>query len=86
MLRIVQDRDVLALQWLPPAVPGAQPDWSRSEARPLVEGLEEFSLQYRGAFGGTWHDAWTALEPPSTLKMVIKANGRYWPEIIVNLP
>lgn len=86
MLRLAREEGVLALRWLPPSHPGAQLDWTRSEMRPLVQGLEEFSLQYRGTYGGTWHDVWTPLDPPSTLKMLIKADGRYWPEIIVNLP
>lgn len=53
----------------------------------LVTGLEEFYIEYRLDMSQSWQDRPTPEELltrfPAMLRIVIKADGRYWPEIVV---
>jgi len=63
-----------------------EPNWSDMEQHILVEQLDSFVLAYLEAPGAEWLEQWELLpNSPYSVKMLISANGRYWPEIIINL-
>ena len=87
LLRVAREDDRLMLRWLDEEVRrGRQPDWSSAEAWPLVEGLQEFSIAYRGQVGEDWLPVWEDGGSPGWLRMSIRSKNRYWPELIMRVP
>lgn len=73
------------------AQPGSQvPAWSEDDTSfILVDEVEEFSLAYRSSAYAEWQAHWysggSAEMPfPSHLRLRLKAQGRYWPDVIVS--
>jgi len=64
----------------------AEPDWSGLDQQILVEELDSLLLAYRGGPEAEWAEQWE-LSPisPYSVKILISAHGRYWPEIVMNL-
>ena len=62
---------------------------SLGEGEILVTGLEEFRIDYRPDIAGPWLPAPTqealSNQFPALVRIVVKAEGRYWPEVIVAL-
>jgi len=58
------------------------------EGEVLVDGLEEFSIAYRLAYDDAWQTSLVEEDLlnrlPVSLRIVIKADGRYWPDIVVS--
>jgi general secretion pathway protein J len=53
----------------------------------LLRSVESFELGYRAAYMGDWADQWTGETGlPVTVRMRIKAEGRFWPELVVDVP
>ncbi len=52
----------------------------------LLDDVEEFTIGYLPYYGEDWQDEW---EPsgvnPVAVRLNIKANGRYWPELVIAL-
>lgn len=53
-----------------------------------MDGLEEFSIAYRLAYNDAWQSSLVEEDLlnrlPVFLRIVIKADGRYWPDIVVS--
>jgi len=63
-----------------------EPDWSGLDQHLLVEELDSLLLAYREGPEADWVDQWE-LSPtsPYSVKILISAHGRFWPEIVMNL-
>lgn len=63
-----------------------EPEWSSLDHHILVEDLDSLLLAYREGPEFDWVEQWE-LSPasPYSVKMLISAHGRYWPEIVINL-
>ena len=87
LLRVAREEDRLMLRWLDEELRlGRQPDWTSAEGWPLVEGLQEFSIAYRGDVGQEWLPEWVDGSSPGWLRMTIRSKNRYWPELIMRVP
>lgn len=63
-----------------------EPEWTQIEPHTLVDQLDSFSLAYRASPWEEWMEKWDwSLTNPYAVKLLISANGRFWPEIIINL-
>ena len=86
LLRVAQEEDRLMLRWLDTEVRrGREPDWSQSEAWPLIEGLQEFTVAYRMKRDGAWLPEWSN-GSPRWVRVSIRARNRYWPDLIMQVP
>lgn len=88
-LRVYPDGDSLRIQFQPHREEFDQASWSGLEAgEMLVKNLEEFAVYYRLDSNSPWVEE--LLEEdlldrlPAAIRLVVKSNGRYWPEIVVS--
>lgn len=76
----------LVLRFAPWADESVFPDWTRADARVLVDGVREFSIRYEdGNAPGNWSGEWSAPERlPIQLQLNLATDTAAWPPI--NLP
>ncbi|MEM1113670.1 MAG: prepilin-type N-terminal cleavage/methylation domain-containing protein [Pseudomonadota bacterium] len=88
LLRVAREDNLLMLRWLDArTLDGPEPDWGGAQGWPLVEGLQEFSVAYRGEPGGGWVDYWAEDDGAVRwVRMSIKSKNRFWPELIMQVP
>jgi len=85
-MRLNLDGEELVLHWQPYRRDMDPVDWNRMKARTLVKDVEEYSVSYRSSYGGEWQEAWSdSASSPVSVRMNIKAGGKYWPELLVRL-
>lgn len=84
LVRVARDASGRLVLWwqLPPASMDAI-SWEGQQSRVLVPGLQEFQVAYRGAPGADWQPYWDERYSPDLVRLVIKANDRYWPELVM---
>jgi general secretion pathway protein J len=66
--------------------PTGDPDavtWDEQQSRALVPGLQAFQVDYRGAPGTEWQSYWDERQSPDLVRLAIKAQDRYWPELVL---
>ncbi len=87
IVRVAQEGDELVLRWLGPD--RMEPDskkWDDSPSRVLVHGLDEFSVSLRDRYSSDWTEDWEdASVAPALVRMRIKANDRYWPDLVMRV-
>ena len=87
LVRVAREDDLLVLRWQEPG-PSGEPeqDWRRAQERTLVEGVEEFELAWRERAGDRWQQQWEQGDEVGWVRLQLKASGRYWPELIMQVP
>ena len=85
-VQLSTDRDRLVLRWQPFQRGGAWREWGTIKPHVLTDGVQSLSLEYRA----TWHDDWAkawlpANANPVAVKLNLKVEGRFWPEMVVRL-
>ena len=85
-LKVAKEDDLLVLRWLEPEGRDEPGNWNNSQSRTLVTNLEEFALSFRQAAGDSWRSGRVEAGGAVALRMQIKASGRYWPELIMQVP
>lgn len=87
LLRVGREDGRLVLRWRPPndtdRDDGA--DWSEAPGRVLLTGLEELQLAYRPEFDLPWQEEWSEEGSPALVRLVIRAGGRFWPELVLRV-
>ena len=87
LVQVAREDDLLLLRWLEPPQQGRAPvDWSLAASRPLVLGVEEFAVAWRGAIDQPWQQQWQKGDRARWVRLQVKAAGRYWPELIMQVP
>ena len=86
LVQVVREEDLLLLRWLEPPSMSVQLDWSQAANRPLVLGLEEFAVAWRENHDQPWQQEWVKGDKARWVRLQIKAAGRYWPELIMQVP
>jgi len=85
-MRLSLDGEELVLRWQPYRRDMAPVDWSRMKSRTLIQDVEEYRVSYRPSYGGEWLEVWSdSSSSPVSVRMNIKAGGKYWPELVVRL-
>ncbi len=86
LLRVGAEDGDLVLRWLDPElIRTREPDWGQSESRVLVKNLEDLRVDYREDVFGEWLPEWDGRGNPALVRMNIRARGRYWPELIMQV-
>ena len=86
IVRIARVDDVLVLMWQDPPPANAPVIWTDKSSRPLLADVEEFQVSFRSEFDGDWQSGdWDAEGAPALVRLVIKAAGRHWPDLIIRV-
>lgn len=88
-LRLVQEDSRLVLYWRDSVigVDGEARPWSGAPKRELLNGVQEFTLQYRPFDDEPWQSEWQDQRGnPRAVSLQIKANDRFWPQLVVSPP
>lgn len=86
LLRLAQEESDLVLRWAPWRGPSEEVFWSRSARHVVMQDVESFTLGYRPGFDREWLASWEGeASNPAAVRVSIKTDGRFLPEIIVAL-
>jgi general secretion pathway protein J len=85
LVRIGREQDRLVLRWQELTRDDEDIEWDDTPSRDLLQGVEEFSVSYRAEFGQPWQKQWHEQNSPALVRMGIKAAGRYWPDLILQV-
>jgi general secretion pathway protein J len=83
LVRVAREDDQLVLWWQRPPQSTNAIDWTGQPSRVLIPRMQEFEVAYRGPDGGDWQPQWREQERPHLVRLAIKANERYWPELVM---
>jgi general secretion pathway protein J len=86
LVRVAKEDDRLVLRWQEPAMSESGVNWSEADARALVLGVEEFDLAWREDYRQPWQGEWEAGDRARWVRLQLKSSGRYWPELIMQVP
>ena len=82
-LRLAKHGRNLVLQWQDPRGAVEPGSWDDMPRRRVLEDLEELEVWTRMTVSEEWAREDVVVETPSHVKLVIKASGRYWPELVM---
>ncbi|MFT6275017.1 MAG: general secretion pathway protein J [Halioglobus sp.] len=86
LLRLVKEDDLLMLYWQEPNANGRVVQWGNSTSRVIVNGIEEFSVEFKPELNLEWQiGEWVDLGAPALVRLSIKADGRHWPDLIMQV-
>ncbi|MBT6039312.1 MAG: general secretion pathway protein GspJ, partial [Halieaceae bacterium] len=77
--------DELVLQWQEPAGQFKPGDWKKAPSRKVLDQLLVFEIWTRMDEESQWARADVEGKAPSHVKLIIKANGKFWPELIMTV-
>ena len=83
LVRVAREDGGLVLRWLRPPGSAGSVDWENQPARVLVPGLQELQVAYRGPADNEWRPAWEENGSPGLVRLIVKADDRYWPELVM---
>ena len=86
LVRVVRLEHELTLQWQDPPASLLDIDWSGAQERVLLDAIEEFAVAYREDGTDEWLEEWGREDSPALVRLMIKAHGRYWPELVMQVP
>jgi general secretion pathway protein J len=84
-VRLARRDDDLVLQWQDPRGQTEPGSWDDAPQRQVLEGLEELEIWTRMDATSPWLQEEVNRETPSHVKLVVKAGGRYWPDLIMTV-
>ena len=82
-LRLAKRGRNLVLQWQDPRGAVEPGSWDDMPRRKVLEDLEELEVWTRMAVSEEWVREDVVVETLSHVKLVTKASGRYWPELVM---
>lgn len=86
LLRLIKEDGALKLYWQDPPAIRERVDWGGKSSRVLVGAVEEFQLSFKPEFNADWQkDEWRGKGAPALVRLSIKAAGRYWPDLIIQV-
>ena len=83
LVRVAREEDRLVFRWLRPPASTESVAWEGQPERVLIPRLQELLLAYRGPPGSEWQPTWEERGSPELVRLTVKANDRYWPELIM---
>ena len=86
LLRLAREDDLLVLRWQEPGISGQPGDWRDAQMRTLVDELQEFEISWRGDYRDDWQREWRRGDVAGWVRLQVRAAGRYWPELIMQVP
>ncbi len=86
LLRIAREGDALVLRWQRGDSAGRPEDWAGAPALTVAEQVEAFEVAWRVEWGEAWRQDRERDEVPGWVRLQVKASGRYWPDIVMQVP
>ena len=84
-LRLAKQQDALVLQWQEPQGQFEPGVWSDAPSRTVLENLQTFEVWTRMNARSKWVKTNIQRETPGHVKLVIQANDRFWPDLIMTV-
>lgn len=84
-LRLARQGNRLVLQWQEPENKLQPDEWTNQPRRVVLEQLESLDIWTRQGLTGEWKKGDIGDELPTHIKLVLKSNGKYWPELIMRV-
>lgn len=84
-LRLAKREQRLELQWQDPEGKPEPEDWARSPSREVLDGVQQFEVWHRMSPSAPWQQTVQEDELPSHVKLVIKANDKFWPDLVMRV-
>ena len=84
-LRLATREQRLELQWQDPDGKPEPEDWARSPSREVLDGVQQFEVWHRMSPSAPWQQTVQEDELPSHVKLVIKANDKFWPDLVMQV-
>lgn len=84
-LRLAKREQRLELQWQDPDGKPEPEDWARSPSREVLDGVQQFEVWHRMSPSAPWQQTVQEDELPSHVKLVIKANDKFWPDLVMRV-
>jgi len=86
ILRLAREGKTIKLYWQEPPQNLARVNWDNTSSRVLVDQVEQFQITYRPELKQEWRGGqWDENGAPALVRLSIKANGRYWPDLIIGV-
>ncbi len=86
LLRLAPEEGSLVLRWREAVGNLSSDDWSEEPAKMLVAELDEMEVAFLPQDGERWQPSWDEGSPPDLLRLRIRASGRYWPDLVMQVP
>lgn len=87
LVRVAKEKTQLVLRWQ--ELPGSKPvqEWKDMPSRVMVEQLDELTVATREEYAKAWEDRRREddLSVPMVVRLGIKASGRHWPDLIMQV-
>ncbi len=84
LMRLIKDGRQLKLYWQEPPQGDARIVWSNKNSRVLLSAVETFEVEFKPEHNLEWQRGeWDAPGAPALVRLTIKADGRYWPDLIL---
>ncbi|MEP6389141.1 MAG: prepilin-type N-terminal cleavage/methylation domain-containing protein [Halioglobus sp.] len=83
VVRVAQEGSSVVLRWSQNEFKAEDERWQNYPSRELVADVEEFTLSTRAQSTDAWQTQWKESGAPDSLRVVLKAHGRYFPELII---
>lgn len=77
--------DLIELRWQKMPPNGELAPWNNAPSRTLVQNVQEFTVAYRRSAGAEWQELWDGRGAPAWVRLRIKAQERYWPDIVMEV-
>ncbi|MEZ5572077.1 MAG: prepilin-type N-terminal cleavage/methylation domain-containing protein [Halioglobus sp.] len=88
LVRIAKEEGQMVLRWQDsPGNDKSTLQWNDTPSRVIVEQLEELTVATREEYAEDWSDRRSVdeLKAPAAVKLRIKAAGRYWPDLVLQV-
>ena len=82
-LRLARKQNKLVLQWQDPQGSVEPGSWDDAPERVVLKGLDELEIWTRMNPGDPWTQDNVERDTPAHVKVVVKAQGRFWPDLIM---
>lgn len=83
VVRVAQEGSAIVLRWSQNEFKADDQRWQNYPSRELVGDVEEFVLSSRAQTNDPWQPQWKEGGAPDAIRIVMKAHGRFFPELII---
>ena len=85
VVQVAREARAIVLRWQKPDAQGQFDEWNKAPARTLVDNVQEFSVAYRREPEEDWLEQWDEAGAPGWVRLRVRANERYWPDIVMEV-
>ena len=83
VVRVAREGSSIVLRWSQNEFKAKDERWQRYPSRELVQDVEEFAVSVRPTSDAPWQPQWKQRGAPDAIRVVLKAHGRFFPELII---